>query len=198
MGQRKTLTLIATLLVPYFATAEPQNELGVLLEPSFAAPKIFHPVKDAQKTVLVPARNSRYGVDSFTEAEWEAENLGWPEVLPTAMKLADSLVKQVEPRWIRDERDVILYGIIEDRHPFISSILFSDAFHERLKSSLGAEFLVLVPDRNTLFLFPKYGGRLEDYSASIVERYHRAPIKVSLEIFEVDASGCRVVGAIGQ
>tara|TARA_R110002096_G_scaffold91625_3_gene207247 strand:- start:2093 stop:2689 length:597 start_codon:yes stop_codon:yes gene_type:complete len=198
MGQRKTLTLLSLLLLPLFAAAQSEGELGVLLEPSFAAPKIAHPVNGAKSTVLVPALNTKYGLDRYTEEEWNAQKLGWPDVFPKAMKLADSLAKKIEPRWVRDRRGVILYGVIEDRDPFVSSVIFSEALHERMKSVLGKEFLALVPDRNIIFLFPKFGGNLEDYSVSIVEQYRRAPIKVSLEIFEISGNGCKVVGALGQ
>ncbi len=197
---RVTLTSLAIFLAPWLVIAEndPKNELGVLLEPSFAAPKIFHPVEGAKSTVLVPARNGKYGVDTFTEAEWNAEKLGWPEVLPQALKLADKLAKSAEPTWVRDEREVILYGMIRSEHPFISSVIFSRAFHAKLKAMLGAEFLALVPERDTVFVFPKYGGQLDFYASGIAERHRKAPIKVSLEIFEVSADGCKVVGAIGE
>lgn len=198
MGQRKTLTLLSLLLVPFFASAETESELGVLLEPSFAAPKIAHPVNGAKTTVLVPALNTKYGLDRYTEEEWNAQSLGWPDVFPKAMALADKIAVSVEPRWVRDERGVILYGVIEDENPFVSSVIFSERLYKRLSSILGKEFLALVPDRNIVYLFPKFGGKLADYSGSIVEQYRRAPIKVSLEIFEVSINGCKVVGAIGQ
>ncbi|MEM1294517.1 MAG: hypothetical protein AAGH89_04070 [Verrucomicrobiota bacterium] len=197
MGQRKTLTLLSCLFLPLLATAE-EGELGIFLEPAFAAPKIAHPINGAKSTVLVPALNTKYGLDRYTEEEWDAQKLGWPDVFPKAMKLADTLAKDVEPRWVRDRRDVILYGVIENSNPFVSSVIFSEALHKRLKSILGNEFLALVPDRNIIFLFPKFGGNLEDFAVSIADQYRRAPIKVSLEIFEIDENGCKVVGAIGE
>ncbi len=169
---------------------------GVIVEPKYAAGNLYHPIDGARETVLRPARAGEFGPDFFTESEWKTQKLDWPAFLTAAKQRADRLCKDMEIRWARDSRGVILYGEIRSDDPFISSVIFAGSFIDRFRKNLGKELLVAIPERDRLFVFPRHGNKLQDLSPSIAERYRQTGIPVSLELFMVDAEGCRVVGKI--
>jgi hypothetical protein len=174
-----------------------EGPIGLVVEQSLAAPEVFQAVKGAKSTVLVPARRISAGVDTFSNAEWAAEKLEWPEVMAGAMEIADRLVEKLEVSWERDDHGVILYGEADSRDPFLGSVMFSKEFLNRFKEELGAEIYVVIPERGRLFLFPKFGGKLEGFAASLAEIYQGSALRVSLEVFLVNEAGCQVVGTLG-
>jgi hypothetical protein len=174
-----------------------RGEIGLVLEPLFAAGEIRHEVEGAKETVLVPARSTSAGADTFTEAEWAAEGLAWPEVMEGAMRVADRVAGGMEVRWSRDANGVIVYGTVRAPDPFLGSALFSRKFLDRFRAELGPEVFVVMPDREGFYVFPRFGGKLEEYGAALAGKYRDSALKVSLEVFLVDGRGCRVVGTLG-
>jgi len=195
------LILVATLASAW--ALEPQNELGMYLEPSHMAPGISHPVKGANSTVLVPARFTKYGVDTFTKTEWETAGLDEPQVQLEALALASQLNQSAEVEYVKDAKDVIEYAIIESEHPFISSIIFpkksgKNEFIGRFEKIFGKEVLVVIPERHTIYIFPRYAPTLQKYGPSLAQKYRDEPLKGSLEVFLVDENDCQVIGKIGS
>lgn len=180
------------------AATEPKSEFGVLLAPNFMGFEITRPVEGAKKTALVVTRKGEFSLRYYTKALWEAENLDWDTAWPAAMATADGIVDKLEIKWIRDDNDVALYAAIQSDNPFLSSALFSKKFLPLFEAQLGARVLVIVPDRSSIYVFPKFGGKLTEFAPGLAERYEQAVSKVSLEIFEVSESGCQVIGSIGS
>jgi len=206
-GQRKTfrirLLLLPGLLLGSLAHAsdaatDPLEAIGVLLEPRFAAPDIHHEIRGARETVLIPARRTAYGIDSFTEERWGREGLDWPEVLSAGMKRANELEEAMEIDWFRDDRRVIQYARVRSEDPFLSSVIFSPGFLDHFREKLGHQVLVVVPDRSSLFVFPRFGPFLDEFGPALVRRYREAVFKVSLEVFLISEDGPRAVGRIGS
>lgn len=196
-----TLILILLLLLSPLRVSAEEGELGMYLEPAHFAPDIFHQVKGAKKTVLVPARHTRYGVDTFTEKEWKEEGMDLPTVQQQALHLASKLNETAEVEWVRDDRKVVEYAIINSDHPFISSIIFpqkdgKNEFVQRFRKILGDEVLVVIPERYTIYVFPRYGPTLQEFGPSLAEIYRVSDLKGSLEIFLVQENTCEVVGEI--
>jgi len=181
------------------AAEDPAASIGVLLEPSFDTPEIYHEVQGASKTVLAPARITKYGaVDTFTEKEWAAEKLDWPAVLPKAMARAEKLNAATEIEWVRDDRGALLYGLLQSEDSFLSSIIFCKGFLPRFEAMLGKEVLAVVPDRHIIYVFPRQGVEFEKFGPALIAKHREAKNPVSLEVFQVDKQGCRVVGIVNS
>lgn len=170
--------------------------IGLVLERSLAAPDIFQKVEGAKSTILVPGCRTSAGVDTFTREEWAAGKHEWPEVMAGAMAIADRMVDSLEVDWERDGNGVILYGVVRNGDPFFGSTMFSKRFLGRFRAELGAELFVVVPEQGLMFVFPRYGGRLEDFAEALTGIYTESALRVSLEVFLVNETGCRAVGAI--
>jgi len=153
-------------------------------------------VEGAKSTVLVPGRSTSAGVNTFTNEEWAAEKLEWPEVMASAMAIADQIIEKMSIEWERDKNGVIRYAVVRSDDPFFGSAMFSKQFLAKFRAELGAELFVLVPEQGWMFVFPRYGGRLEDFSGSLAEIYAGSALRVSAEIFLVNEAGCRVVGTL--
>jgi len=203
MGQRKYLLLLVSLAgmvgcgVPAQLLGD-EGPIGLVLERSLFAPDIFQGIEGAKVTVLVPGRRTSAGVNTFTDEEWAAEKLEWPEVMTGAMEIADQVVASLKVEWERDENGVILFGEVRSEDPFLGSAMFSKRFLEKFRAALGPELLVVVPEQARMYLFPRFGGKLDDFGASLAQAYQESALKVSLEVFLVDERGCRVIGVLGS
>lgn len=203
MGQRKSLLVLGVFAFAIAgllrAVDDPVASIGVLLEPSFDTPEIYHEVQGANKTVLVPARITKYGgVDTFTEKEWNAEKLDWPAVLPKAMERAEKLNAATEIQWVRDERGALQYGLLQSEDSFLSSIIFCKGFLPRFETMLGKEVLAVVPDRHIIYVFPIQGTDFQKFGPALIAKHRDAKNPVSLEVFQVGKQGCRVVGIVNS
>jgi hypothetical protein len=172
--------------------------IGLIVQRSLLAPEMFQEIQGAKETVLAPGRQISAGVDTFSSAEWAAEKLEWPEVMAGAMEIADRLVEELEVEWKRDANGVILYGEAVSGSPFLGSVMFSKRFLGQFKDELGAEFYVVIPEQGRMFLFPRFGGKLDDYGASMAGVYQGSALRISLEVFLVNEAGCRAVGTLGD
>jgi hypothetical protein len=93
-------------------------------------------------------------------------------------------LKQTSPTLIRDKHGVIAAIRIEGHDPAFSSILLTPGFADRFVNLLGKDCLVSVPNRQTLYLFPRLGGNMEEFSIPLRGIYHNSVWPVSTELFE--------------
>ena len=200
--QSITLTFwlfVTALLVLPLAAAEPDapaRRIGVIFEGSFEKAEIATSIEGARRTQLVACYEWDFGVRAFTEAPWQARGLDWENLLPAARAVADRSAERVEPELVRDPRGVILYAILADEDPFLSSVILSPKLLESFRETLGDRIHVVLVDRHRLYLFPATGGHLADYGPALVEEFRRAKMPVSLEIFLLDENGYEVIGEL--
>jgi hypothetical protein len=135
-------------------------------------------------------------VRPFTKKTWDERGLEWETFLPVAQEVADTVAAKIQPKLVRDHRGIVLYAIIADEDPFLTSAILSPKLLERFKESLGDRIHVLLLERNRIYLFPATGGTLEEFGPALVEEYRQAQFPVSLEIFLLDQEGFRVVGEL--
>lgn len=190
---------IASLFASAGAGESLLPSIGLLLEPKFTDPARCLEIPGAQETVLVAARSTPSGAFPLSAKEWDAASLTWEEVRAAAWARAGRLQESMVIQWKRDARKVYHYAWIESNDPFLSSVIFSPGFANRFREFLGNEVLVVVPDRFTLFIFPRYGRTLEEQGPGLVRRYEEALFKVSLEVFLLTGDKePRVIGKMGS
>jgi len=190
-------SLVASIAAPTSRGEDaPARRVGVLFEGSFAAAEVTRRPEGARRTQLVAAYEWDYGVRHFSEAKWRERGFDWDRFLPAARRVADSLVGEIEPRYVRDERGVIEYAVVAHEDPFLTSIILSPQLLERFRDTLGDRLHALLLDRQVVYLFPATGGAISEYGPALVERFRRTDLPVSLEVFLVDEDGFRVVGEL--
>lgn len=196
----RILGVVAGLVLCQARGEEGQTSaLGILLEPKFTSPSVFQEIPGAQETVAVPARQTGSGAITLSAREWKEEGLEWTRILAGATERAIRLEKSMVIQWERDSRKVYQYAVIESKDPFISSVIYSPGFLEHFRENLGSEVLVVVPDRFSIYVFPRFGKALDEFGPSLVRRYEDAVFKVSLEVFLIGTGkGPRALGKIAN
>lgn len=197
-----SLLALALIVSPLFAqetdkpAEAPARRVGIIFGGAFEALDITGPIEGAKSTKMAAQYEWSFGVRPFTKKTWEERGLQWETFFPIAREVADAVATKLEPRLVRDHRGIVLYAIIADEDPFLTSAILSPKLHERFKESLGDRILVVLLERNRIYLFPATGGTLEEFGPSLVEQYRQAQFPVSLEIFLLDRDGFRVVGEL--
>lgn len=183
------------------STSAPGDEsaakrMGVIFGGSFESFEITGDIQGSKKTRMAAHYEWDYGVRAFTKQTWAERGLDWESFQPVARQVAEAVVEKLKPKLVRDHRGIVLYAIVADADPFLTSAMLSPKLHERFKETLGDRIQVLLLERNRIYLFPATGGTLEEFGPSLVEEYRRASYPVSLEIFLLDQDGFRVVGEL--
>lgn len=197
-GFRKAPLFLLLLLAATHVRGEeaPARRMGIIFGGTFENFEVTGQIEGSKKTRMAAHYEWDYGVRAFTRATWDERGLTWEPFYQTARQVADGIAERLKPKLVRDHRGVVLYAIIADEDPFLTSALLSPKLHERFKETLGDRIQVLLLERNRIYLFPATGGTLEEFGPALVEEYRRASYPVSLEIFLLDRDGFRVVGEL--
>lgn len=197
-GFQTALLLLALAATSLSAqeTAVAKHRMGVIFGGAFEDFEIVGPLDGAEKTRMAAQYEWDYGVRPFTKKTWEERGLDWPRLLESARAIADGIVERIQPELVRDHRGVVLYAVLADEDPFLTSVLLSSKLHGRFRETLGDRIHVVLLERNRIYLFPATGGTLAEFGPALVEEYRRASFPVSLEIFLLDREGFRVVGEL--
>ncbi len=178
------------------AQDEQKNRVGVLFDGVYDKADISRKIKGAKNTQLVAAREWNYGVKHFSKEEWAKRGMKWETFFVAAKIHANEIIDRLEPKLVRDSRNVIEYAVIRDKDPFLSSIIVTPGFLKIFADTLGDNLHVVIVDRNLLYVFPAAGGKLNEYGPAIVNAFRSAPMRVSLEVFLVNKQGFSVVGEL--
>jgi len=176
--------------------ADRKDRVGMVIESTSSAAKVYTAIPGAKKTVLAAAHEWQYGLRLFTDTEWRERAYDLETFYEEAEKTADAVAEAIEPQLMRDSREVVEYALIESDDVFLSSALTSKRFLPRFEESMGRELRVIVVDRHILYVFPAVGGKLEAYAPAIADIYRTTRFPGSLEIFQVTEKGYKVLGSI--
>ncbi len=174
----------------------PARRIGLIFEGSFEKVEVTLPIEGARKTQLVACHEWDFGVRPFTEKVWNERGLTREKLVPVERSLANELLRTLEPQLVRDSRGVILYAILADKDPFLTSVILSPDLIERFRETLGDRLHAVLVDRHRIYLFPATGGTLQAYGPALVEEFRRASLPVSLEVFLIDDNGYQVIGEL--
>lgn len=190
--------LLVTVTGSELHSEEKARRVGIIFEGGFENPEISKTPLGAQSTLMVPFYDWDYGIRSFSQDEWDKRELSWERALEISRTLGDSIMDEIDPEFIRDERGVVQYGILAAKEPFLSSSVFSTQFREEFAETMGNSLYVVFLDRHVIYVFPVVGGSLEDYGPSLVDEFRSTPLPVSLEVFFLNDDGLRVIGELSR
>jgi hypothetical protein len=166
----------------------------MLIEPTLEKAEVSSDIPGAERTQLVAAREDTGGVRYYTQAEYEALGLDWLQYVAKSRESADRLLAVLEPEYERDHRGVVKYALLRSENHRTAGVVLAPKFREKFKKTLGEDLIVLIPDRFTVFVFPRLVSDYGAYGEAIVEQYQDATYGVSIEVFTIDNEGLRVIG----
>ena len=181
----RVLAILLCLFLSTIAHAEPV----ILLDPYFYRTPVSEAIEESTKTIL----------GYYDETDGKVTPLPSPprltisELHTLAVAYAQSILKQTTPKLIRDRHGVIVAIRIEGQDPAFSSVVLTPGFTDRFADLLGKDCLVCVPNRQTVFLFPRLGGNMEQFAIPLRGIYHNSVWPVSTELFELRGGALRSI-----
>jgi hypothetical protein len=170
------LALFLTFTIPAVA-----NPFVTIVDPSFYRVPLSDPIQGTTFTVwayyridgdnLIPARKGDFP---------DADRL---LIKKQTLARARIILKEVVTRPIRDRDGTIAALVLESPDPTLSSVLLVPEFSQQFGDILGPDCLVAIPNRRTLFLFPRLAGRIQSFAETVFSFFHNDPWPVSTEIF---------------
>ncbi|MBV8276947.1 MAG: hypothetical protein JO170_17040 [Verrucomicrobia bacterium] len=165
-----------SVCLPHLTLAEPV----IILDPYFYRTPVSETIDGSSKTILGYYDENDGRVTPLSSPP----RLAISELHTLAITYAQSILKQASPKIIRDQHGVIVAVRIEAHDPAFSSVLLTPGFAERFANLLGKDCLVCVPNRETVFLFPRLGENMEQFFIPLRSIYHNSVWPVSTELFE--------------
>ena len=169
-----------------------------LPEPRFMEHEISFPLSGAKNTVLAPARLSEGGVEFPTVAAWTAAGLSEETVQNVTARFASEWLRHVKVEWVRNSKNVVQYAALRsDKFPVCVTV-FAPEFRKQFEDVFGPKLMLVIPNRQTVFVFPGLGVDFTEYAPMILEAWRSPAAKVSTEVFALSDRGLKAVGRIEE
>jgi len=167
--------------------------------PRFMGNSACFPIQNSKNTVLCPAKISSDGVAIISsEAEIKTANNALETLITSTSLLAEKWLEEITPEITRDAKNVITYGVLRSDTLPITVTVLSSAFMKRYENQFGPELTVVLPNRNTVFIFPELIDNHADYTPQIIRAWRSKWPKGSLEVFKITKVGLKAVGAFEE
>ncbi len=161
----------------------------VLPEPHVLRSKHSIYPKGAKFTVFTPAKQieGRPGVAAYDEAEFKKLGISPESFIERAGTAADARLATIQPEFIKDEVGKTRYAVYRGESPLIASLIVAPSLAKSFTTLFGEELWAVLPDRNSLYIFPAKPELLEEFTADLAERYELSPYAASCEVFRIRA-----------
>jgi hypothetical protein len=168
----------------------------LLIQPRNLSAGVFVLLPGARETTYAAAYQGAIGPRNYQRAEFrKAFPGGWKQFLVKGKKAASDHLKTLKPKYIRNSKKVIEYAVLESDHPLTATTVVTDEFRELFKETLGDQILIVIPNRFTVYVFPKLASTIGDYQRKFMQLFRDAVYPASSEIFEVTGEGLRAFGS---
>lgn len=124
----------------------------------------------------------------MTEAELDAATL----------KMAAEWLRSLKPELVRGKDRVLHYAVLRSESVPVAATVLAREFWVKFEPMFGAKMRVVIPNRQTVFIFPDLARDLRTFGPVVLEAWRSRWPKVSLEVLEVDGKGLRAVGAFEE
>lgn len=171
------------------------EEFCLLIEPK-EGPAVAQPIKGAQKTALVPGRETSIGgVRYYTKEEFEALGLGWSGFQKKAEAAATRVLATLKPEITRDAKNFVTSAVLRGPSHLTASAVLAPRFYEMFRATMGDDLVVLIPDRFTVYVFPRPLGQYKELGPKILAAYAEAAYPVSYEVLLLNKQGLSALGS---
>ena len=192
-GKRAFLALfVATSLARAGDGADPGWRLTVI--PSFERPAQHENIPGSRTAIVAAARHRGY-----EELEYATTKAAWRKATGLAEEQGDAWLRAADVQIRRDRHRVIDRILIRGSDPLFPALALTPAFYDRFEPLLGPGFHVIIPDRNTIALYPRAGGMIPPAEAAELVRLHRnAGYPVSREVFRASRGSLAADGILEE
>ena len=192
-GKRAFLLLVACAQT---ALAGPGPDVGwrLVVIPAFERPQLHERIPGSQTAIIAAARPAPLGLFEYATTRGA---LRWARDLAAEQGALWMTQADIEIR--RDKGRVIDRILITGPDPMLSSLIFTPEFYRRFEPQLGDGFHVIIPDRNTIALYPRLGGQIPPAEASAwLQRFLISGHPVSREVFRATRGGLVADGILTE
>ena len=161
-------------------------------------PPVANPVTGSERTLYAAGLLSEGALVTYSAKEFSALKVAWPAFFASAQENAAVDLAKLTPRYIRNRKKVIEYAVLESTQPVVASAVLAPKFIDHFAETLGEKVLLVVPNRSIAYVFPALAGNHRDYWPMVFAAYRATPYPVSVEVFEVSATGLRAVGVFEE
>lgn len=177
-----------------FATENPDPGWRLTVVPSYERPVMHEGIAGSRTAIIAAARHRGYD-----ELEYATTKSAWRKAAALADQKGGEWLRTSGAQIRRDQRGVIDRILIKGSDPLLPALALAPAFHDRFEPMLGPGFHVIIPDRNTLALYPRAGGTIPPNEAAELLRLHRAAAyPVSREVFRASRGALAADGILEE
>lgn len=205
---KKLKYTVAFLLITNALALAADDGWHLMVEPSFLRDPVSWPVArlvtspdgDSSSTgessvVLVPARLVGTDVAPMTASEARQLRATQETVAAATIPAASKLLATLKPEYVRGANQVIQYAILQSESPFTASTVLAPEFVSKFAETLGPDFLIAIPNRNRLFIFPKLSPVYKSLADVVIGEYESSPNPVSKEVFQIKDGKLIAIGS---
>lgn len=178
--------------------APPESAWRISLEPKFMRAPVVAEIAGARETQLVAGTRDEHGSAYLLKAQFDELKMDWGNFAAKARANADAELARIEPRFVRDSRNVISYAVLNSEEPIVASAVQATKLLERFADTLGEKLLLAVPNRYTAYIFPHLASDYQQYAPMVLRAYRATAEPVSREVFEVSADGWKAIGVFEE
>ena len=192
---RKLKCALSFLIVTAVARSVAEETWHLLIEPTFMHYEASWPIDAAERTVLVPARYVNGELLPLKSGDILTLGATRDKILASAPKAASEVLATLTPRFVRDEKNVIQCAVLESENPLTASAVLapnSRGFSAKLSARM---FLIAIPNRFRIFVFPKGTPAFQRYSEVVIAEYDSSSYPVSKELFTVRKGKLTAIGS---
>jgi hypothetical protein len=166
----------------------------VAIEPKALRTSASQNLAGARQTVLTPAIEREDGFKMLDRESLTHLGMNWETFLAKAKQAASRHLAALKPEIHKDPRGTIEYiKFHNDRH-LTSSILLCPELWKQFSPMLGPTIVALVPDRFTVYLFPRQSGAFVKQGQEVAALFTDAMYPASDEAFEISETTFKSIG----
>lgn len=167
---------------------------NLVIEPKFLRSEVSWPVEGSDRTVLAAARVVDGEVEPVRRAEMNQSGVTTESILLDASRSASAVLAALRPEYIRDGHQVIQYAVLRSDNPLTASAVLAPEFAATFAETIGPELLLAIPNRNTVFVFPKQSLVYRTFADTMFAEYQGSAHPVSRELFELRGGKLIAIG----
>ena len=203
------LTLVAGLLLGMAGAVSagengappPASSWRVVIAANFTLPQVTAPIPNSNEAVFAAAcatadKERTRETRLLTKNAFNALGVDWETFSATTGVAASVELASIEPELIRDRHQVIECAILRAKSPAdnLTVVVAAPDFLKRFTPLFGRKMLLAIPDRRTIYLFPKLVSHYQEYAARVLAAYRKSECPVSREVYELSAGGLTAIG----
>ena len=173
-----------------------KEEFCLLIEPTYRRSELARPIEGAKQTQLVPAFEGGLEFEYYDQKKFAGKKVTWADYYRRSLNTATRILETLKPHIIRDKEKKPVCVILTSKSQLTASAMLAPGFLKKLSQDLGPSLHVVIPDRYTIYTFAKGSDVLNINTETMIRVFRNSAYPVSLEIFEIDKEGFRVVGKI--